>query len=526
MGKFLADEISELVSKPANRDYDIEDNDIGVFEHQEAGSSDDESVGIEDDVNEIKKDTVNAHYLDVGKSKLREESTELKDSKYKGTKGSRKELFDDDSQVEREDDEEEKEESDSVPLTAESEDELISEEEEEEEEEDSDSEFKRERLAKLVQQETKRAVYKLSEATQRDAAKGLSILEQFKLFDSMIDVRMKLQKAVTSANTLPLTKESWEHYEQLSPDTDKLLKQTKNLWEKILGQMLEFRTEFQVHEHISQTTEKVNTGNKNKRSISEMKKNTAHLDEELKGYRSAVLNKWSTKVTSASGNSALNSMKFKAINQPTDIQVDNQLADMKRLVKRTCLSRRNTIPLRFQEDFKNGKLLHLQNAATENSAGGPVEDEENLDIPKNYDPRRKDNNSIDTAENPYIFDDEDFYRVLLNDMVDKKILHAKNSQGNGANIAITSRSNNKLKKNVDTKASKGRKLNYSVQDSIANYEAPMNSGYKWSDEQIDEFFAGLLGQKVNFNESEEEEDEQQNGAELEAIKNDDIQIFG
>lgn len=525
MGKFLADEISELANKPTIRDYDIEDNDVGVFEHQEADSSDAESVGPEDNKTGNKEDTGNAHYLDVGKSKLREEFNELKDSKYKGTKGSRKELFDDASQTIREDDEEE--ESDLVSLTAESEDELIS--EEEEEEENSDSEFKRERLAKLVQQETKRAVYKLSEATQRDAAKGLSILEQSKLFDSMIDVRMKLQKAVTSANSLPLTKDSWEHYEELSPDTDKLLKQTTRLWEKCLGQMLEFRTEFQLNEHISQTNEKINAGHKNKRSISEMKKSSADLDDELKDYRSAVLNKWSTKVSSASGNSALNSMKFKAINQPTDIQVDNQLADMKRLVKRTCLSRRNIVPLRFQEDFKNGKLLHFQDAIIENSTEGPVEDDENLDIPKNYDPRRKDNNSIDTAENPYIFDDEDFYRVLLNDMVDKKILHAKNSQGTGANIAITSRSNNKLKKNVDTKASKGRKLNYSVQDSIANYEAPMNSGYKWSDEQIDEFFAGLLGQKVNFNESDEEDEEQQNGqngAELEAIKNDDIQIFG
>ena len=119
---------------------------------------------------------------------------------------------------------------------------------------------------------------------------------------------------------------------------------------------------------------------------------------------------------------------------------------------------------------------------------------------------------------------QDFYRVLLNDLVEKKISNSQ--QSNGVTLAITSRSENKLKKNIDTKASKGRKLNYSIQEPIANYEASVNTGYKWSDEQIDEFFAGLLGQKINFNEDDELEADTMHNEEDEEIKNDDIQIFG
>ena len=167
------------------------------------------------------------------------------------------------------------------------------------------------------------------------------------------------------------------------------------------------------------------------------------------------------------------------------------------------------------------------------------EEEKFEDIPKNYDPRRKGNannaagSSLSTAvaENPYIFDDEDFYRVLLNDLIDKKISGTDTLQDSESIIKVTAKSgnsNNKLNRNIDTRASKGRKLNYSIQQPLANYEAPTGTGYRWSDEQIDEFFAGLLGRKINFNEDEEGEEErgEEEEEELNAIKDDDIQIFG
>ncbi|KAH3673354.1 hypothetical protein OGATHE_002156, partial [Ogataea polymorpha] len=54
-------------------------------------------------------------------------------------------------------------------------------------------------------------------------------------------------------------------------------------------------------------------------------------------------------------------------------------------------------------------------------------------------------------EREYIFDDEDFYRVLLNDLVDRKI--SSSNPTSGLTIQLTK---TKFKKNVDTKASKGR----------------------------------------------------------------------
>ncbi|EJS42271.1 bfr2p [Saccharomyces arboricola H-6] len=537
MAKSLADQISDIAVKPVNKDFDIEDEEnASLFQHNEKDGESD--LSDNDDVNT--EHAGKSHYLEVEKSKLRaEKGLELNDVKYTGVKGSRQALYNevsDNEASEKEDSQEEEEDGseddDALSFKTDSEDEQAEEEEEEKSDMDGDemeeAQQKRSVLSKLVQQETKQAINKLSQSVQRDASKGYSILQQTKLFDNIIDLRIKLQKAVIAANKLPLTTESWDEAKKGdSSETGHLIKENEKLFNNLFNQLINFRIKFQTGDRITQSDATAKHKISKKRSVRELYKETDSLDSELKEYRNAVLNKWSTKVSSASGNSALSSSKFKAINLPADVQVENQLSDMSRLMKRTKMNRRNITPLYFEKDWTSGKLPELASLNAED--GDDNNSDDGLDVPKNYDPRRKDNNPIDTRENPYVFDDEDFYRVLLNDLIDKKISNAHNSESTAITItSVNSRSNNKLKKNIDTKASKGRKLNYSVQDSIANYEAPVTSSYKWSDDQIDEFFAGLLGQRVNFNENEDEDEKtaEENDAELEAVKNDDIQIFG
>ncbi|SCU87004.1 LAMI_0D04368g1_1 [Lachancea mirantina] len=532
MGKSLSEKISAIANKPVVADYDIENAETNSFEHREG--SDDELDSSEDERQ------ASSHYVSVGKSKLKDKGIHLRDEKYKGAKSSRKALYDgdDDSEsgensetdnnLDRVSEDVDGVDSDSVDddsVEVESVVESVSEsdaseefEDPESDQEEEDTEYKRKRLAALVQQETQTAVKRLSETSRQNASKGYAILEQNRLFDQILDTRIKLQKAVTAANELPLSKDSWELHLRESKGNKRLLKEAIGKLKDVMGQLIDFRDEFQMRDNINQNPDSFLDHSAKKRSYSELCEQTDTLDAQLKVYRSAVLQKWSHKILSASGKSALASSKFKAINQTADVQVKNQLADLPRLLKRTTLNRRNVVPLSFEADLNAGLLDKLKN--TTNSMDAESDD---LDIPKNYDPRRKDNTTIDTNENPYVFDDEDFYRILLNDLVDKKISNAQ-TESSGVTIALTSRSSNKLKKNVDTKASKGRKINYKIQEPIANYEAPVNGGFKWSDEQIDEFFAGLLGQKVSF--SEIDERLEHNSSEDDDIKNDGIQIFG
>jgi protein AATF/BFR2 len=50
----------------------------------------------------------------------------------------------------------------------------------------------------------------------------------------------------------------------------------------------------------------------------------------------------------------------------------------------------------------------------------------------------------------------------------------------------------KVKKKVDTKASKGRKLRYTVHEKIQNFMVPVPRG-TWHEEQTDDLFASLFG---------------------------------
>lgn len=531
MVKSLGDKLTDYATKPQVRDFDIENGDGPIFEH------DDHDLNSESEDISSDEEAKKAHYVKVGASKLRsEQGLELNDTKYTGSKGSRNELFGDESNnagfdhqplVSSDANAESSEnESDAVSFRTDSEDakSVTNSDSDIELEPDmngsSELESKREIIAKLVQQ---RPVLGISESLQKDAAKGYHIMQQTKEFDGILDVRIKLQKAMTAIGYMPVSKESWA--ELSTSNTDKLLEKNTELLNKVLRQLTDLREIFHKSNQIRQENSKsVVSKLGKKRNWDALLKQNDDLDKELKVFRQAILQKWSKKVSMASGQSALSANKFKNIQQTADVQVENQLADTVRLTKRTRLNRRGITPLNFEEDLRLKRIISTEDNAVEQNENS--EDDDDADIPKNYDPRRKDGQALDTSENPYIFDDEDFYRVLLNDLIDKKISSNQSGSGNSKRITITSKAN-KLKKNVDTKASKGRKLNFSIQDPIANYEAPLSRGYQWSDEQIDEFFAGLLGQRVNFDELEEDTDNiaQDNEDEIK-IANDDIAIFG
>lgn len=503
------------------RDVDIEDEDA-VFEDEDEGSLDEENEALQKE-----------HYVKVQKSRLSDDGV-LKDQRYAGMKDFRKNLYGSDeseqlSMSEEENSQEsEKIGSDWYSGSSDCEQQDITSgsrykdidienegaDESEDEDEENDIETKRDHMAQLVKKEVTQAMKSLSQLIQEDAVKGYSIVTQSKFFENIIDVRIKLQKGLSATNQLPLTEATWNVH--LNDKSKQLLKKARTLVQKVANQCVELRCKFQNIEKINQQEHKHDSLKKRKLDV--IDKESQLLDQELKQYSSAVLNKWSLKISSSSGKAALNSSKFKALNQPADIQVKNHLADLPRLLKRTRLNRNNIVPIGFAQDYEAGKLSLLS------VDDGYSENNENRDIPRKYDSCKNNNQSIGFLESPYLFDDEDFYRVLLNDLVDKKISNVQ--QGNGMQIAIISRSQNKIKKNTDTKASKARKLNYSVQEPLANYETPVSGGFKWSDEQIDELFVGLLGQKVNFNENTSEGKSDKIHEQIDSTKNDGIRIFG
>lgn len=501
--KSLAEQIAAL-SKPQT-EFDIEDNEIA-----DRRFSGEENSELEESDDDMKSN----HYVKVSESRLRKKNHRVElGGKYTGSKVSREALFDDETELSGEEDEDEDEMSED-----ESEDEDGGEndsdsgaslrsnsdsESEPEDEEDEEDEAKRSKLKNLLNQERKHIVNRLSQSTTTDAIKGYSILQQHKLFDSLIDGRLKLQKALTNSNLLPMNYEALKS-EPISTDkTHKLTNKSIDHCYDLLDTIFTFRSKLLSNDNIS-----TKSANPKKRTLSAYLDSTQSYDSIVNLYRSSVLTKWSAKIQNSSGSTALNSGKFKAINQSAEQQVHNNLSDMERLAKRTKLNRRQIKP------FAINYYLNTVDEANDESEEEP----QNPDLPA-----EEKNTKNQVLELDSIFDDEDFYRVLLNDLVDKKI--QSQNPANGLTIALRSAQKaHKLKKNVDTKASKGRKLRYHIQDQIANFETP-HSGWKWSDDQIDEFFASLLGQKVNMKEDEDEDNDESEQEDDTIHEGDGIKLF-
>ena len=100
----------------------------------------------------------------------------------------------------------------------------------------------------------------------------------------------------------------------------------------------------------------------------------------------------------------------------------------------------------------------------------------------------------DAAE---IFDDSDFYHTLLRELIESRSAAGSTALQGGidANDALLiPLSKNKIKKQVDTRASKGRKIRYEVHKKIQNFMPPVPTRLIWSDEQMSRLFAQLGGQ--------------------------------
>jgi protein AATF/BFR2 len=86
----------------------------------------------------------------------------------------------------------------------------------------------------------------------------------------------------------------------------------------------------------------------------------------------------------------------------------------------------------------------------------------------------------------------------------------------------------KIKKIVDTKASKGRKMRYNVHEKLQNFMAPEDRG-TWSIKAREEFFASLLGKTASRLLGEDNEEERMNGAtseDSEVEKEECLRLFG
>ena len=264
-------------------------------------------------------------------------------------------------------------------------------------------------------------------------SKGKAVTGQLGCWDKLLEQRILLQKILTKVNRFPTDVESFVDPE----DTEHvdLIKQAKKALSKTIHKSVNLKNT--LENKALEDCDVMGSG------LSEMRSWLERDFESGSEARREKISLWSERTQ------RLGSMA--AMNTPTLEQIEQITANMDRLVKRTQVSR-------LESD-----ILDQEPAASEK------------------------------MENENIFDDSDFYHHLLREIIEKKTAVNSEEGQVGQHWLQIQKLRSKLKKKVDTRASKGRKVRYDVHTKLVNFMAPVRLSDPMNDAARQELFSSLFG---------------------------------
>jgi len=294
----------------------------------------------------------------------------------------------------------------------------------------------------------------LSASANADIHKGQAVKKQQQIFDRLLDARIKLQKGLTAANQLDPTSISDEEVKSAAKKAEEA---ARALWSTIDS----IRCDLLAPQ--SSLTDKHSPSKdspfKRKRpfvatsstSLSEIWDQSTSLEAYSLPYRRANLDKWHAK-TQPVIDTRQRSNLFSNSQQPSRSKLTDVLD--------TYLA------------TESDKLVAA---------------------------------STTTSTTTLQYDDNTFYQSLLRDLITSRASTGASTGQGELYIPVKLHPSGSKNKNVDTKASKGRKVRYTVHEKLENFMATEDRT-TWPDAARTEFFGSLFGQSRALDENDEDED--------------------
>ena len=425
-------------------------------------------------------DDAREHYVDVGKSKLRTPKTAALGPQYRGSRVSRDALTDDgnnDDPFGRGFEEEDSDEDDGGLVGGGG----SSSEDEDAEDENtgtSDTDLSAEDATDLkpkadamvmadLRTETRRAFANdqktvstsLAQSTKVDVERGRAVKQQQAAFDSLLNARIKLQKSLVGVNTIvgiPADEVQFPGIDTMTAIAE-AERAAFNLW----SSLNDFREDLSAARAGVKRKRKTFTDST---STADLWKHMQSQEESSLPHRNVILQRWTKKAKMGTALPERGLINGSA-NQATIVDaLQEHLSNRERLLKRVHTPR-SCAPLQLGQNV---------------------------------------------SEDEKIYDDADFYGLLLKELLEQKSQDSVAASGIDLNFNL--RHEAKTKKIVDTKASKGRKLRYTVHEKLQNFMAPEDRS-TWGERQTDELFRSLFGQNLGLGEGLDEEAEDEVDAE-------------
>ncbi|XP_062341831.1 protein AATF isoform X2 [Osmerus eperlanus] len=465
---------------------DIEDE--GEEEEEGDGSDEEEGDGSDEeegDGSDEEEDSGEAGLSEVGGLVSRMKSAELTSSSvmdfHKLTAG-----MDDleDGESEEEDGESEEEDGESEEEDGES----------EEEDGESEEEMEDEELGSV------RTFSK--EKVDGEVEKGKAVKDQLALWDQLLEGRIKIQKALVTANQLPQPQTFPEFKRRGGAELAGALKNSHKALKALQRSLLELQDQLlyqspdtrplaldrSEEEEIQSDEEEQEAGQevgvsvapggeagppKRKLDMAEYPEFMVKRFAAFQPYRDTTLQSWHDKTRLTLGKGAKG---FGAFDRSVVTQVEQVLLDTERLLRRT------------QTPRSEYRVLGRKERPGDNpTETGGEEGEEQL----------KANAHLRYLDQE-IFDDDDFYHQLLRELIERKTSTADpNDQvAMGRQWLAIQKLRSKIKKRVDTKASKGRRVRFHIHSKLVNFMAPIDHS-SMNDDARTELYRSLFGKNLS-----------------------------
>ncbi|XP_019936804.1 protein AATF [Paralichthys olivaceus] len=341
------------------------------------------------------------------------------------------------------------------------------------------------------------------EKVDEEVEKGKAVKNQLALWDQLLEGRIKFQKALVTANQLPQPQTLSEFKRRGGAEMAGALKNTHKALKALQRSLLELQDQLLCQntdtrpialgktgaqgedEEINsdenddeEGSAQVGGAPKRKLEMAEYPDFMAKRFAAFQPYRNATLQKWHDKTRLTMGKS---SKGFGAFDRNILTQVEQVLMDKERLVRRTQTRRSEYRVLGKRES----SALTLETV--------PNEDEE-------VEQQLKANTHLKDVDED-IFDDDDFYHQLLRELIERRTNAADpNDQvAMGRQWLAIQKLRSKIKRKVDTKASKGRKVRFHIHSKLVNFMAPIDHSLM-SDEARSELYRGLFVQNSSVRE--------------------------
>ncbi|CAL8096623.1 unnamed protein product [Orchesella dallaii] len=334
---------------------------------------------------------------------------------------------------------------------------------------------------------------------EAEIEKGKATLNQLRIWDSLLEVRIRLQKMLLDCNRLPRTDEfqriteegdSSDNMPNINNGLVKSQESIKVLMHELMhlqSAMIQKNSEAKKAIKTDTKQEEINEDPLNEEITSEdsdamsedeqprsnIKRKVSFQAELLKAkkrkiedfmtasqdvynsfipFRNQTIQKWNDKTQFAGGkfNRKTASQQISTLKQ-----IEQILSNKERLLKRTQVRRSN------YEVIGNTTLNTAQDETLEKT-------------------------------DPEIFDDDDFYHQLLRELIERKTSNINDPVQLSHHWLELQKLRSKLKRKVDTKASKGRKIRYDVHSKLVNFMAPQEN-CTMSAAAVKELFSSLFG---------------------------------